>query len=243
MGQVILYGFISSFSLVFGATVGLIFKLKQKTIAGYMAFGSGVLVCALSFGLIEESFGHGGFDAVIIGFLLGGVIFIGGDYLLHLAGARKHWRKPLLKSDKDTSGSVITLGAILDGVPESVALGIALFIGHSTGLLMLAAIFISNFPEGISSVCGLLKEGFSKAKIIALWLTVAVFLTLVVILSNLFLHDMSLNNIGIIEAFAAGAILAMLADSMMPEAFENGGFSIALLTILGFLTAFIISRI
>jgi len=240
--QALLFGLASGFSLLVGALTGSRFNLKQKTIAGFMAFGSGVLICALTFGLMEEAFGHGGFDAVIIGFLLGGITFIAGDYLVHKRGGRKHRRRQLYTTDKNANGKAITMGAMLDGIPESVALGIALFNGQGRGVLMLTAIILSNFPEGISSISGLRKEGFSKKKIFGIWALVAVITTAVTLASFVFLHDIGLNNIGIIEAFAAGAILAMLADTMMPEAFEDGGFTIGMLTVLGFLTAFIISR-
>lgn len=243
MLQALLYGAVSGFSLLLGSVCGLYFKLKQITIARTMAFGSGVLICALSFGLMEEAFGHGGFDAVIIGFLLGGFVFIFGDYLIHLKGGRRHKRKPLIESRTDTaSGKVIALGAILDGIPESVALGIALASDQGRGILMLFAIALSNLPEGTSSVAGLKKEGFSKGNIYLMWTVVAIITTTITLLSFVFLHEIDLNTVGIIEAFAAGAILAMIADSMIPEAYEEGGFTIGMLTVLGFLAAFIISR-
>lgn len=208
-----------------------------------MAFGAGVLICALTFGLMEEAFKHGGFDAVIIGFVAGGLLFIGGDYLIHLKGGRKHRRKSLIPPKNDeANGKAITLGALLDGVPESVALGIAVAAGQGQGILMLAAITISNFPEGISSINGLRKEGFSKKKIFVMWLIVAVITAIVTVLSFFYLRKLDSNTIGIIESFAAGAILAMLADTLMPEAYEEGGFSIGILTVLGFLTAFLLSR-
>ncbi len=172
MIQAIIYGFLNGFALLLGVIIGNIFKLKQKTIASFMAFGSGVLICALTFGLMQESFQHGGFDAAIIGFISGGAVFIIGDYFLHVVGARKHKRKPLLQSEKDTNGQLITFGAMLDGIPESVALGISIFNGLGTGILMLAAIFLSNFPEGISSLTGLRKEKFSTKQIYGIWIAV-----------------------------------------------------------------------
>ncbi len=242
MFQALIFGIISGFSLLFGAVVGSTFNLKQKTIARFMAFGSGVLVCALTFGLMEEAFVHGGFDAVTIGFIAGGLTFVAGDYLVHIKGGRKHKRKQLVDARNESNGKIITLGALLDGVPESIALGISIFNGQGRGFLMLIAIVLSNFPEGISSINGLIKEGFSKKKIFIMWFVVAFLTATTTVLSFYFLHDASQNTIGVIEAFAAGAILAMLADSMMPEAFEEGGFSMGLLTVLGFLVAFIISR-
>ena len=242
MLQIFIYGLIAGFSLFFGALVGVAFKLKQKTVACFMAFGSGVLICALTFGLMEQAFDHGGFDAVILGFLGGGLAFIIGDYFIHRLGGRKHKSRHLINNENETTGPAITLGAILDGVPETIALGIAVFSGRGTGLLMLVAIVLSNLPEGMSSITGLRREGFSKRKIYWMWIIVAAVLTIIAVLSFAFLHDINLNTIGILEAFAAGAILAMLADTMMPEAYEEGGFLIGILTVIGFLVAFILSR-
>ena len=243
MLQAIIYGFIGGGTLLVGAAYGLTFKLKQSTIARIMAFGAGVLICALTFGLMEQAFKHGGFDAVIIGFLVGGLVFIGGDYLVHAKGGRKYKRKPLMQpKDGSGSGKVMMIGALLDGVPESIALGIAIAGGAGTGLLMVSAIAISNFPEGLSSVEGLVKEGFSKKQLYIMWSIVTLLLTFLTAVSFYFLPRVDGNSLGVIESFAAGAILAMLADSMMPEAFEEGGFTIGMLTVLGFLTAFIISR-
>lgn len=243
MLQVIIFSIISGFALALGALAGIFFGFRKKVIAGFMAFGSGVLICALSFGLMEEAFHHGGFDAVIIGFLLGGSVFIGGDYLIHRMGGRKHKPAYPKANAEDTSGAVITLGSVLDGIPESMALGVALLGGQGTGMLMLAAIFLSNFPESISSVGGLLKEGFSKKKIFLMWFFVSSVCAFATVLSFLFLRDINPNTIGILEAFAAGAILAMLSNGMIPEAYKKGGFGIAALTVLGFITAFVLSRI
>lgn len=243
MTQIILYGGITGGALFLGAVTGLIFKLSQRTIAGIIAFGSGVLICALTFGLMTEAFEMGGFDAVIIGFLLGGLAFIGIDYLLHLGGGRSHRRKHFSLANDQSNGSVITLGTILDAIPESIALGVAVFNGLGTGLLMLVAIALNNFPESISSISGLRKQKYSNRKILILWLIVSLATALITILSYQFLREVNLNTLGMLEAFSAGAILAMLADTMMPEAFEEGGFAIGLLTVLGFLTAFVISRL
>ncbi len=244
MTQAIIYGLIGGFSLVIGAIVGIIFNFKQRIIATFMAFGSGVLICALSIGLMRQAFSHGGFDAVIIGFLCGAVIYILGDYLLHKYAGRKHkYIQSHSSTSNSSNGQAIVLGAILDGIPESIALGIAIFSGSGTGILILAAIFLSNFPESISSLTGLKKEKFSNTKIIFLWLILAVIFAAITFLSFLFLRDLNLNTVGILESFAAGAILAMLADTMMPEAYEEGGLSIGFATVLGFLAAFIISFI
>lgn len=243
MNQVFLYAFIVALALILGAILGIYLKFRRKLIAAFMAYGSGVLICALTFGLMEEAFSNGGFDSIIIGFLLGGFVFIFGNYLLYHFGGREHKYIKTHKSKKNSNGKLMILGAILDGVPESMALGIVLFAGGNNGLLMMVAIFLSNFPESLSSVPGLRKEGFSKTEIIISWFYVAAISFISVVLSYLFLNNIDPNVIGIIESFAAGAILAMLADSMMPEAYEEGGYIVASLTIFGFLSAFILSRL
>jgi ZIP family zinc transporter len=242
MLQIILFGAISGLALLAGAWVGMAFRLKERTIAELMAFGAGVLVCALTFGLMEEAFAQGGFDAVIAGFLAGGVTFIVGDYFVHRLGGKRHRKPHRGKGSTEAGGEVIVLGALLDGIPEALALGIALFNGHGRGLLMLIAIVLSNFPEGISSVPGLRHEGFSRGRIYGMWALVALAVFASAVLSYVFLVDISAHAIGVIEAFAAGAILAMLADSMMPEAYAEGGFTVGLFTVLGFLVAFVVAR-
>jgi Predicted divalent heavy-metal cations transporter len=240
----LLYAFLSGFALILGTIIGTSFKIPQKVLAAIMAFGSGVMICALTFGLMEEAFKHGGFDAVIIGFLVGGVVFIFGDFLIHRVGGRSFKRKKtFLKLTRETNGKAIVLGALLDGIPESIALGISLISKNGIGLLMVAAIFLSNFPESISSIDDLKKEGFPRKKIYFIWVSVSIAVMITAILSYLFLEKINLNLMGIIESFASGAILAMLADSMMPEAYEEGGYLIGILTVLGFLTAFILFKI
>ena len=243
MTRVLIFAFLSGFSLILGTIIGTSLKIPQKVIAAIMAFGSGVMICALTFGLMEEAFKHGGFDAVIIGFLVGGLVFILGDFLIHRLGGRSHKKRKPFKITRETNGKAIVLGALLDGIPESVALGISLLSKNGIGLLMAAAIFLSNFPESISSIDDLKKEGFSKKRIYFIWSTVGIAVMATVVLSYLFLEKLNLNTLGIIESFASGAILAMLADSMMPEAYEDGGYLIGILTVLGFLTAFILFKI
>jgi zinc transporter, ZIP family len=239
----LIYSVLAGFSLILGVIIGTVFKIGQRVIAAIMAFGSGVLICALTFGLMEEAFKHGGFDAIAIGFLIGGVVFIGGDFLVHRYGGRNHKKNKHFKSVRNTNGKAIILGAALDGIPESIALGLSLLEKNGIGLLMLAAIFLSNLPESISSIGDLRKEGLSTKKIYFTWSIVSVGSMVAAILSYIFLKNINLNMRGIIESFASGAILAMLADSMMPEAYEEGGYLIGFLTLLGFLTAFILSKI
>lgn len=242
MASAVLFGTISGLSLLIGAIIGLRFNLGKKAIAMCMAFGSGVLICAITFGLMEEAFHLGGFHPALVGFAIGGLVFLLGDYLMHRAGAKRHRHGQYLAETGEPTGALITTGAILDGIPESVALAVALFAGRSVGVLMAAAIFLSNLPEAISSVPGLLREGCSRRWIYAIWTCASVLLAVVAVLSYRFLGHLSGESLSFIQAFAAGAILAMLANSMIPEAYHEGGFAITPMTILGFIVAFVVAK-
>ncbi len=243
MLDAVIYGAVSGLSLLVGACLGLRLRISRRATAMFMAFGSGVLVCAVTFVLMEEAFQAGGFDAALTGFGLGGLVFLVGDYFLHRAGARNHRAKQFLAETADATGSVITLGAILDGIPESVALGVSLSNGHGTGLLMAGAIFLSNLPEAISSVPGLLQEGHSRKWVYGIWSATSLLLTVIVVASYAFLSTLSPEAEGIIKGFAAGSILSMLANSMIPEAYHEGGFLITPMTILGFAVAFVLAKL
>lgn len=243
MTQALIFASLNGFSLIAGALIGIYFQLQQKTIAAVMAFGAGVFICALTFGLMEEAFGHGGFDAIIIGFLAGGLLYLLGDWLIHRWGGRKHKRHQHFSAERGGNGLTIVLGAALDGIPEAIALGIALFSNPALGLMLLTAIVLSNIPEGLSSVNGLKKENFSHQHILVIWISVGIMVALATLFSFIFLPDLNLNTLGILESLAAGAILAMLAGSMMPEAYEEGGYAVSILTIVGFLVTFVISRL
>jgi ZIP family zinc transporter len=208
-----------------------------------MAFGSGVLIGALTFGLMEDAFRLGGLDASLIGFFFGGVIFILGDYLIITLGGRSHKHHYAHQSRQPSSTSAITLGAILDGIPESIALGASLITGKSLGLFLAGAIFLSNFPEGASSVPGMMAKKHPKNKIIYLWIIVTFISALACLFGFTILDHASGNTLGLIQSMAAGAILAMIATTMMPEAYEEGGVFVALATIFGFMAAFILSKI
>jgi ZIP family zinc transporter len=137
----------------------------------------------------------------------------------------------------------ITIGALMDGIPESVAIGVSLIGGGSVSVAVVAAVFLSNIPEGLSAAAGMKKAGRSTSYILGLWGAVVVVSALAALFGYLFLAGASGNVIALIQSFAAGAILTMLASTMMPEAYEEGGAVVGLVTTLGFLAAFILSRL
>ncbi|AKM81865.1 TPA: ZIP family zinc transporter [Candidatus Berkelbacteria bacterium] len=240
MTNVFLYGMLSVLPLIVGAILGSVFHVKEKIIGVISAFGAGAMIAALTFGLMEESFKLGGFDNSILGFVVGGLIFVIGDYFIIKAGGRGHKR---YYNAEGSTGRGIVLGAILDGIPESIALGIGLFLNPAVGLLMLVGIFSSNLPEGISSAYDLKKQRKSIKEILITWIVVALVGLAFVILGYTIFSSFSPNVVATLESLAAGAILAMLASTMMPEAFKESGIDSSMATVLGFLLIFILSKV
>jgi ZIP family zinc transporter len=135
------------------------------------------------------------------------------------------------------------LGAVLDGIPESAVIGISLLEGGTVGVPVLAAVFLSNLPESLSSSTGMRKAGSSSRHVIGIWCVVVLVSGLSAALGYGLLDGASGNTVGLIQAFAAGAVLTMLADTMMPQAFQDGGRAVGLLTVLGFALAYLLSTI
>ncbi|MDZ7587122.1 MAG: ZIP family metal transporter, partial [Patescibacteria group bacterium] len=197
-------------------------------------------VAALTFGLMEESFRLGGLDNSIIGFFAGGILFVTGDIIIMRIGGRGH--KKYYNVDKSTGWGIV-LGAVLDGLPESLALGISLLLNKSIGLLVLVAIILNNLPEAIASAYDLKKAQKSNKEIIIIWSIVALAGLIFVILGYTVFSQISEGWTATFESLAAGAILAMLASTMMPEAYKESGIDASLATVLGFLLIFILSKV
>jgi ZIP family zinc transporter len=233
------WGFVGGFSLLLGAVLGLKFPASQRVIGLVMAFGAGVLISALAFELTEEAFAQGGSDAVAFGLAAGALAYFAGDWVIDHKGGNH--RKRSGGQEEEGGGTAIALGALMDGIPESIAIGVSLLAGNGVGIAMVTAVFLSNIPESLSAATGMRKDGRSTRYILGLWSAVMVASSLAAALGYAFLDDVSGNVIAAIQAFAAGAILTMLADTMMPEAFEHGGAVVGLVTVLGFASAFLLS--
>lgn len=240
MSNAILYGTISILPLIVGALCGATFRLGNKFIGMISAFGAGAMIAALTFGLMEESFNLGGFDNSILGFISGGLLFVIGDLLIIKIGGRGHKKFYDVES---STGWGIVLGAVLDGIPESIALGIGILLNPRVGLLILVAIFAANLPEAISSAYDLKRIGRSLRQIAVTWISVALICFVFVVLGYTIFANFSSSLTATLEAAAAGAILAMLASTMMPEAYKESGIDASLATVLGFVLIFILSKI
>jgi ZIP family zinc transporter len=233
------WGTLAASSLVIGAVIAMILPISVRTIGMIMAFGAGVLISAVAFDLVEEAAGlaRGG-GGLLVGLLVGCVVYFVGDRLIDRSGGGK--RKDPTGAQADGSALAIVLGSVLDGIPESMVIGLTVFAGGAVSLSYLVAVFISNVPESISSTSGLVTGGWKKSRILWMWIAIAVISGLASLAGySLFQHS-SPNTIAFIDAFAAGAILTMLADTMMPEAYQHGGNLVGVVTTLGFITAYLI---
>jgi len=233
------WGFVGGLALIVGAVAGIYLPVQSRAIALVMAFGGGVLISAISFDLLDESARSGHLDTLAIGMILGAATFFGGDWVLDHHGGNHRKRSGGQQADGDPRALV--LGALLDGIPESAAIGVSLIGGSTVSAAVVAAVFLSNVPESMSAATGLQKAGRSNRWILGLWASVTVVSAAAAGIGFALLGGASPDLLAGIEAFAAGAILTMLADTMMPEAFEAGGSLVGLLTVAGFVVSVFLS--
>ena len=253
MTEALIFGLIASSALVLGAVVGDRVRLPKRVLASMLAFASGALITALAFELSEDSYEQGGLWRSGLGLLFGATVFtVVSQRLDRMAAGPQPEQDGSEKLDTDapasdatasaasvsgTAGPALLAAVTLDGVPENVALGVSLGQG-SGGLALLAAIFVSNFPEALVGSASMRAQGRSHRFIVGTWTACAVLLTLAVIVGAGPMSSAAPETLSLPLAFAAGAVLASLADTLMPEAYEQGGPAVALSTTAGFVLTF-----
>lgn len=239
------WGAFAGAALLIGSAVAWRWNVPPRLVSSVMALGAGVLISALSFELVAEAEEAGGILPTALGFLVGAVTYVGANALLARRGAQHRKRSGMQQTTGDDAGSgnAIALGALLDGIPESVVLGLGLVAGGSVNPAVLAAIFISNVPEGLSSSAGMKNAGRSSRYVFGLWGGIALASGVSALVGYTLLAGASGVTVAFITAIAAGAILAMVADTMIPEAFERQHLLTGLISALGFLTAFVLHEL
>ena len=261
MQQALVFGVIASSPLIIGALAGYRFRVPRKLLAAMLAFAAGSLITALAFELFEDSYEQGGIWRAAIGLAVGAVVFTVLSHLLDRAAragepaepedtgsdkldtdAASTGRSAAKASVSGAAGLALLAAVTLDGVPENLALGVSLGSGTG-GLALLAAIFVSNFPEALVGSASMKAQGRSQAFVLGTWSVCAVLLAAAVVVGAGPLAASSEETISLPLAFAAGAVLASLADTLMPEAYEQGGPTVALSTTAGFLLSFVLSTV
>jgi ZIP family zinc transporter len=205
-----------------------------------MGFGSGVLISAIAYELVGEAFDiAGGGGAVAGGLAAGALAFYFGDAAIARQGGSE--RKASRATHDASRHKAIVLGTVLDGVPESIVIGLSLIEGGEVSAAVIAAVFMSNLPESIAASTGLERSGFGRDRIIRMWSAITALTAISAAVGFALFDSASDGLIAFTQAFAGGALLTMLANTMMPEAFKEGGKEVGLLTALGFAVAFAIT--
>lgn len=235
MGEAFLLGLATVVPLIVGALVGVARPIPKKPLAIVLAFGAGTMIASVSIGLFLPATEDLGTFAAPVALFAGTATFVLGTRVIdhRQRGARvpDGGRKGGARS---TIGWALLLGVLLDGVPENAALGVS----SKVDIALLAAIAIGNAPEAIGGSAEMIKSGLAKSRVLLIWAAVSVLLLLVVVAARIAGDALSDDGIAFVEAFAGGAVLAVLADSMVPEAYEDGGPNIAFAVAAGFALAF-----
>jgi len=243
-----MWGMVGGSALLLGAATAYFIHLPQRLIAAIMAVGAGVLISAVAFDLMDEAYARGGFDSTAIGFFGGALAYTLANILVSRAGAKHRKRsgsnpRQSQAAADSSSGVSLAIGALLDGIPESVVIGVSLLQGSGVSLVTVAAVFLSNVPEGLSSAAGMKKAGRSAGYIFGVWGAIALASGAAAALGNIAMAGAGADAVAAITAVAAGAILAMLVDTMIPEATEETHEFSGLIAVAGFLAAFVLTKV
>lgn len=232
-------GLLAGGALLVGALIAWFVKVPPRVVVSVMAFGAGVLISALAFDLVGESIHEAGLWPTVAGFSVGAVMYVFANILLDARNARNRRGT----GQHPGSGVGIAIGSLLDGIPESMVLGLSMLGGQGVSVPILVAVIISNIPEGLSSTAELKAAGTSPRFVFGLWGGIAIAAALASVVGFTILDDLSAEVTGFITALAAGAMLAMVADTMIPEAFRKAHNYTGLLVTLGFLTSLVIHQV
>jgi zinc transporter, ZIP family len=244
MWGALFWGLFAGSSLIIGGVIALAFPIRERLLGLIMAFGAGVLISAVAFELVAEAYETAaGSGSLALGLTAGALTFFVSDALVDRMGGEG--RKSMKGAAGAGAGSAlaIVLGIVLDGIPESAVIGVGLLDGTGVSVAVIAAVFLSNLPEAIAATTGLAAGGWKHSRIMGLWVAVTLVSGLASLLGYVALDSAGPEALAFVLAFAGGAILTMLADTMMPEAFEHGGKLVGLLTTLGFGLAFALTML
>jgi zinc transporter, ZIP family len=232
MASALGWGALAASSLVVGALLGLGRRWSPQQVGIVLAFGAGALISAVSFELAQEGIRVGDAGYTGIGLGVGAFAYFFLDGLIAKRFSAGRGRRG--RGAGEAGGTALALGAFLDGIPEQLVLGLNLAAGGGVGVALLVAIFVSNLPEAMGSSDQMRQAGRAQEAILRLWLAVAAICALATVAGWLIADNVSGNAQAAVDGFAAGALLVMLIDSMIPDAREDAGRAAGLVTVLGF---------
>lgn len=243
-----LWGLVSGSGLLLGAIVADVFfgKLSHRMVAAVMGFGGGVLFAVIATELVVRPDSAGAALWPTVALPVGAAVFSGINWYLARRGAKNRKRcgecvEQPAEAELHGSGSAIAVGSVLDGIPEALVIGMSVAGGRAISLAVIAGFFVANVPQGLSSTSGMKQAGRSRRYVYTVWLGIPLLIGVAAGIGNILLGPASAQEPAIL-LFAAGAVLAMLAEAMIPEAFENAPPFIGLITVLGFLAAYLIAQ-
>jgi ZIP family zinc transporter len=236
MWEAAFWGAFSAASLLIGAAIALRWRLPTRLVGLVMGFGAGALISAVAFELVEDAFvASAGSGAAAFGLAAGALTFFAGDWAIERRGGDD--RKDIGGEGATGNPAAIMLGTVLDGIPESIVVGGSLVAGGGVSAAMVAAAFISNLPESLGASVGLKEGGTSPGRLMAMWAAIVAVSGASAAIGYAVLDSASAGVGAFFQTFAAGAMLTMLVDTMIPEAHEEGGRFVGLCTVLGFALA------
>lgn len=240
MAQAFLLGALGAALLLVGALAAYLLSPSRRVIAVVMAVGSGLLIGSVSFDLIDEALKTRSVAWVGVFVLVGAVVFAVGDRVISRLGGGD--RKDPGGDQAGGSPLAIVLGSVLDGIPESFVLGLTVLQGN-VSLSLLVAIMLSNLPEGMASSSGLKAAGWPRGRVVLMWSAVVAASAVAAAAGYVMLDPASGRTGAVVEAFAAGALLAMVTDTMLPESYEVEGELTGVLVVIGFAVAIVLDSL
>lgn len=242
MQQALIFGALASSALVIGGAVGVLWRAGRQATGVLLAFASGTLISALAFELFPVAVRHGGMTRSTIGLTLGAVSFVAVNWWVdrRVVPAAEEKRQGTTKAAERAFSIALLASVTLDGVPETLAMGAGLEAGASIALPL--AIFASNLPEALVGTVVMRRSGTSARATMAIWVSAAAVLTGMAVVGRLVAGGLTPSGTAWLLSFGGGAVLASLADTLMPEAFERGRPWNSLATAAGFVVSFAIAR-
>ena len=240
MAEAFGWGALGAAALLIGALIAYLLSPTRGVIAVVMALGTGLLIGSVSFELVDEALNYQAVAWVALLVLAGAATFTVGDWLLERRGGGE--RKDATGAQAEGSPLAIVLGSVLDGIPESFVLGLTVFQG-GVSISLLAAVALSNLPEGMSSSSGLKEAGWPRSRVLGMWSAVVLVSAVAAAAGYAMLDPVSGRTGALAQSFAAGALLAMLADTLLPEAYAVEGVLTGPLVVTGFAVSLALSAV